>query len=227
MNRRNCRPLLVACASLLIGAPRAYAQIPLEAPTSLSPVVHSGANAIQVEFSNSRFRGATVSALRHASATTGVRVGVTFSSESDASSFGILDAGTQWPAISTQSSARLVGFHADYLAYASARPSLAFFAGVGPQMHTTREDKTYLGGAGGADYESHDGFGAGLDATAGAEWFFLRPIGLIAEYRVGYEYFQERTAFDYSQVDRGGPTETEGFRYVSRGLRAGLSVHFQ
>jgi hypothetical protein len=79
--------------------------------------------------------------------------------------------------------------------------------------------------------DTRDSWSAGLGGTIGVEWFCAKRISLIGEYLCDVSYFQDSGESNFQLVPPGGPVkrtfESEGFRFNSQGVRAGVSAYFK
>lgn len=107
---------------------------------------------------------------------------------------------------------------------------IAPYFGLGPVLSYSRLKNTSDDATSGNNQESiRKRYGGGLSFLLGVEWFPIKDVSLLLEYRTDAQYFKEKT--DITQTSGSGSTradklDTDSFEVNASAVQLGLSVYF-
>jgi hypothetical protein len=190
-------------------------------------------------FSLKAFQGLAISAKKHWSNTSALRVGIGLSiSVGDADNVArTLPADTMRQSQDQSSNGQSVDITAQYLLYPNPDASVNVFFGAGPLFRYSRSklesDLTTISGATTINLRSigeEHVWAIGASGVVGVEWFAARSISFLGEYAISLEYSsakQTRTESSTQRVDRTeSEYRTKIFRVYPLSVKFGLSVYF-
>ena len=215
--------------------------------------LEKGAWALQFQIGNSftlrAFQGATISAKRHYSENSAIRLGTSISlAASDGDYTGTT---TQADTILGSNSGaasddyQSIQVTAQYLYYPNPQALVNVFFGAGPLIQYSRSHGngnrlwSSSGGYETADSGTSDAksWAIGANAVAGVEWFATKSLSFHAEYGLSIQYIStKRTNSGTTKIDsppaapyyRGFNDESfrKGWQFDGTAVRFGLSVYF-
>jgi opacity protein-like surface antigen len=243
--------LLSTCLSLLLAAPLHADDAPaIVDPTPASATwtspLQTGARAllfsIRSNFDLQSFDGGAISFKTQRSPTSAWRFGLSFNAntrdqdQSQSSQFS--DTLTITNTADLNGNSETIGLSAHYLRYFDPVERVSLYFGGGPEVGWLRDRQNQTTSSSDGSIETvvtvedtRDAWSAGLGGTIGVEWFCAKRISLIGEYLCDVSYFQDSGESHFQLVPPGGLVkrtfESEGFRFNSQGVRAGVSAYFK
>jgi hypothetical protein len=207
--------------------------------TNRSHSLFDGSRALQFRITNDfvlyDFQGAALSAKKHFSGNSAIRLGADlffdFSTEDVDSR--IFSSDTINYTSDAEIRVQRVMLELQYIHYVSAERKMKFFWGTGPTMLFNREitDTDYYDSRFDISHELKNedkSWGLGGSGILGVEWFATSYISFHTEYMltVLYEWRKIRdddvAGPDFTQIS----TETSGFQAYASNIRFGLSLYF-
>ncbi len=184
---------------------------------------------ISQNFTLSNFLGSVISGKYHFTNESAIRLGIDFnatmSNESKKTDYNNVNTSEN---DSYQTNSQTINIITQYIFYPVISDNIKFYYGIGPSIGLgfSKNGTTYnnTGGYFSSRNQTGKSFSAGVQGSAGVEWFFAKKLSLCAEYALSYVY-------SYSKVE-GNPNndhvEQRNYNYSFTGnnVRFGLSVYF-
>jgi len=190
-------------------------------------------------FSLRAFQGFALSAKKHFSNTSALRVGVglNISVRDDDRLDRTLPADTVRQSYDQTSNNQSIDISTQYLLYPNPDADINVFFGAGPLLRFTRNkvetEATNI--MGGSTYKSNSvlnehSWAIGASGLLGVEWFASKNISFLGEYALSLEYYTaklNRTQSTTASIDRTeSEYSTKYFRVYPLLVKFGLSVYF-
>ena len=208
-------------------------------PTSKNSI-EDGAWALQFQITNNftltSFEGTTISIKHFTSSTNALRLGATLGasvSDNDNNSPTSIDSIRATSSNDVNSQSIAVQLH--FLVYPSPTSDVNLFLGLGPfgsyfrsrssveNDHLVDSRDSVLSRSATTGY----GWGIGVNALIGAEWFATHGISVSAEYSTSAGYSSSTTTTDFDVPQSSSSERTsKGFNLNSSSVRFGISAYF-
>lgn len=185
------------------------------------------------------FQGLAISAKKHFSNTSALRVGVglNITVRDDDRLHRTLPADTLRQSYNDNSNTQSIDISSQYLLYANPDADINVFFGAGPLLRFTRNkvETEATNTMGSNSYTSKSvqnehAWAVGASGLLGVEWFASRNISFLGEYALSFEYYTAHLTRTQTTTLSTNSTESEYntkyFRVYPLSVRFGLSAYF-